>query len=90
MLRIILLEAFRILCCFKRMKEKFRIGLQCLLICALPAFLCDAQVVHPTGQQIIMKWGHVNEVNGVRKVVSTEAEYDSHNQHGLKFVKARE
>ena len=29
-----------------------------------------------------MKWGHVNEVNGVRKVVSTEAEYDSHNQHG--------
>ena len=37
-----------------------------------------------------MKWGHVNEVNGVRKVVSTEAGYDSHNQHGLKFVKARE
>ena len=34
--------------------------------------------------------GHVNEVNGVRKVVSTEAEYDSHNQHGLKFVKARD
>ena len=44
--------------------------------------LCDAQAVHPAGQQISMKWGHVNEVNGVRKVVSTEAEYDSHNQHG--------
>ena len=66
------------------MKEKFRIGLQCLLICVLPAFLCDAQVVHPAGQQISMKWGHVNEVNGVRKVVSTEAEYDSHNHtHNL-------
>ena len=64
------------------MKEKFRIGLQCLFICVLPAFLCDAQVVHPAGQQISMKWGHVDEVNGVRKVVSTEAEYDSHNQHG--------
>ena len=64
------------------MKEKFRIGLQCLFICVLPAFLCDAQAVHPAGQQISMKWGHVDEVNGVRKVVSTEAEYDSHNQHG--------
>ena len=71
------------------MKETFRIGLQFLLICLRPAFLCDAQIVHPAGQQISMKWGHVNEVNGVRKVVSTEAEYDSHNQHGLKFVKAR-
>lgn len=29
-----------------------------------------------------MKWGHVNEDDGVRKVVSTEAEYNAHNRHG--------
>ncbi len=63
-------------------KSSRAVSLYCSLICALPAFFADAREIHPVGEQISMKWGHVNEANGVRKVVSTEAEYDSHNQHG--------
>ena len=63
-------------------KSSRAVFLNCSLICALPAIFADAREVHPVGEEISMKWGHVNEANGVRKVVSTEAEYDSHNQHG--------
>ncbi len=41
-----------------------------------------AQETTPTEEQTAIKWGNVSEENGVRKVVSTEAEYNSHKQHG--------
>ncbi len=67
---------------FVTKKSSRAVFLYCSLICVLPAFFANAQDVRPVGEQISMKWGHVHEANGVRKVVSTEAEYDSHNQHG--------
>jgi len=41
-----------------------------------------AQEIKPTDEQTTIKWGNVSEESGVRKVVSTEAEYNSHKQHG--------
>jgi len=41
-----------------------------------------AQEINPTGEQITIKWGNVSVEDGVRKVVSTEAEYHEHNTHG--------
>ena len=64
------------------MKKTRAVFLQCSLICVLPVFFADAEEVRPAGEQISMKWGHVNEDDGVRKVVSTEAEYNAHNRHG--------
>ena len=48
----------------------------------LPAFFADAVEVNPVDEQISMKWGRVNESHGVRKVLSTEVEYNAHNRHG--------
>lgn len=64
------------------MKKTRAVFLQCSLICVLPIFFADAEEVRPAGEQISMKWGHVNNDDGVRKVVSTEAEYNAHNRHG--------
>jgi len=64
------------------MKKTRAVFLQCSLICVLPVFFADAEEVRPAGEQISMKWGHVNDDDGVRKVVSTEAEYNAHNRHG--------
>ena len=64
------------------MKKSRTVFLQCSLICALPVFFADAEEVRPTGKQISMKWGRVIEHDGVRKVVSTEGEYNAHNRHG--------
>ena len=64
------------------MKKSRTVFLQCSLICVLPVFFADAEEVRPTGKQISMKWGRVSENDGVRKVVSTEGEYNAHNRHG--------
>ena len=64
------------------MKKASAVFLQCSLICVLPACFADAVEVNPAGGQISMKWGHVNEDDGVRKVLGTEAEYNAHNRHG--------
>ena len=64
------------------MKKTRAVFLQCSLICVLPVFFADAEEVRPAGEQISMKWGHVNDDDGVREVVSTEAEYNAHNRHG--------
>ncbi|MDB2318338.1 sulfatase-like hydrolase/transferase [bacterium] len=50
----------------------------------VPERIRDAQSIQPTKEQTSIKWGHVGEENSVRKVVSTEAEYNSHNRHGPK------
>ncbi len=42
----------------------------------------SAQETTPTEEQTTIKWGNVSEEDGVRKVESTEAEYQEHNQHG--------
>ena len=52
------------------------------LILLVSAPFASAQEVKPAGEHITIKWGRVSEDNGVRKVVSTEAEYNSHKQHG--------
>jgi hypothetical protein len=64
------------------MKRAWRVLLQCSLVFVLPSLFAGAQEVKPTGEQVSMKWGRVNEDNGVRTVVSTEAEYNAHNRHG--------
>ena len=64
------------------MKKASAVFLQCSLICVLPAFFADAVEVNPVGEQVSMKWGRVNESHGVRKVLSTEVEYNAHNRHG--------
>jgi len=64
------------------MKKSRTVFLQCSLICALPVFFADAEEVCPAGKQISMKWGRVSENDGVRKVVSTEGEYNAHKRHG--------
>ena len=64
------------------MKKSRTVFLQCSLICAPPVFFADAEEVRPAGKQISMKWGRVIEDDGVRKVVSTEGEYNAHNRHG--------
>ena len=64
------------------MKRAWRVLLKCSLLFVLPAFFAGAQEVKPTGEQISMKWGELSTVNGVRTVVSTEAEYNAHNRHG--------
>jgi hypothetical protein len=64
------------------MKKASAVFLQCSLICVLPAFFADAVEVNPVGDQVSMKWGRVNESHGVRKVLSTEVEYNAHNRHG--------
>lgn len=48
------------------------------------ASFADAQTTTPSAQQMSLRWGSVSEEDGVRKVVSTEAEYRVHNQHGPK------
>ena len=52
-----------------------------LILLAL-ASNADAQEIKPADEQISMKWGNVSEDDGVRKVVSTEAEYNAHKKHG--------
>ena len=42
----------------------------------------SAQEIKPEGEQVRIKWGRVSEENGIRKVVSTQEEYQAHNQHG--------
>ena len=61
----------------RTMKRAWRVLLQCSLLFVLPAFFAGAQEVKPTGEQISMKWGELSTVNGVRTVVSTEAEYNA-------------
>ena len=64
------------------MKSAWRVLLQCSLVFVLPSLFAGAQEVKPTGEQVSMKWGRVIENDGVRKVVSTEGEYNAHNRHG--------
>ena len=64
------------------MKSAWRVLLQCSLVFVLPSLFAGAQEVEPAVEQVSMKWGRVNEDNGVRTVVSTEAEYNAHNRHG--------
>ena len=52
------------------------------LILLASASFANAQEIIPAGEQISIKWGRVSEENGVRKVVSTEAEYNAHRKHG--------
>ena len=66
----------------RTMKRAWRVFLQCSLVFVLPAFYAGAQEVKPTGEQISVKWGDVSTDNGVRTVVSTEAEYNAQNRHG--------
>ena len=54
------------------------------LILLASAPFAVAQEITPSAKQMSIKWGSVSEDNGVRKVVSTEAEYRAHNQHGPK------
>ena len=44
--------------------------------------ICGQVEITPTDQQTSIKWGKVSNKNGVRKVESTEAEYNTHNRHG--------
>jgi hypothetical protein len=43
-----------------------------------------AEEIRPNNDQITIKWGRVSIENGVRRVESTEEEYQEHNQHGPK------
>ena len=54
------------------------------LILLASASFAVAQEFTPAGEQVSMKWGTVSEDVGVRKVVSTEAEYNAHKKHGPK------
>ena len=64
------------------MKRTFSLLSAFLLMLLVSASFASAQEVKPTDEQTTIKWGKVSEDNGVRKVVSTEAEYNSHNRHG--------
>ena len=71
------------------MKKASAVFLQCSLICVLPAFFADAVEVNPVGEQVSMKWGRVNESHGVRKVLSTEVEYNAHNRNMAPLLSTR-
>lgn len=64
------------------MKRTFGVLSLFSLILLASAPFAVAEEITPTGEQISMKWGSVSEENGVRKVVSTEAEYNAHKKHG--------
>ena len=52
-----------------------------MFLVTVPFLLGEIKII-PLDQQTSMKWGKLSEGNGIRKVESTEAEYNSHNRHG--------